>query len=98
MAISLSSNPTILRYLVGHKCLSAITCGTLNNVESAPQIVREGPLLTGSRLVADLNSCNKTCQLYIPTNFNFLDIDAAVIQLDYKEQLAYVYPIQNDGC
>ncbi len=93
-AISLSPNSTVLGSLVEHLCLSSIAHGALNDIDKSLPNRLEKDFFDGVPAVEVLISSENSCQLYIPTAFNFPDIDGAIVRLDQQERMAYVYPIQ----
>ena len=93
-AISRSPNSTVLGYLVEHMCLSAIARGALNDIVKSLPNRLEKAFFDGTPAVEVLVRSENLCHLYIPTAFDFPDIGGAIIRLDRKERMAYIYPIQ----
>jgi len=99
-AISLSPNPTVVGYLAEHMCLVAIQRGGLGGTALKDWDAKLGKRMESKQYflaVPELDHQVKTDQelrLYIPTTFNFPDIDGAIIRLDRRSKRAYVYLIQ----
>jgi len=99
-AISLSPNHTVLGYLVEQMCLTAIQHGALRGTalqeidEALGNRLEEKEFFDNVPPVAKLINGHDDLRLYIPTVFNFPDIDGAIVRLDRVEKKAYVYLIQ----
>jgi hypothetical protein len=95
-AISISPNPTVLGYLVEYVCLATIERDGLGiaDKELGHPLEKEyfDDIPRVDNLIASASS--STRRLYIPTTFNFPDIDAAIVRLDRGEKKAYVCLIQ----
>ena len=93
-AVSTSPNVTVLGFLVERICLDAIQRGALRTVDK--QLDHELKRYTFQDIppVDLLIASKSTCCLYVPLEFNFADIDAAVIWVDRVKLKAHVYPIQ----
>ncbi len=81
-AISLSPNVVVLGYLVEHMCFAAIQRGALRIVDQGLDAPLESACFGDIPPLASLIVTETNRQFYVPSNFNFPNIDAAVVQLD----------------
>lgn len=93
-AISVAPNVIVLGYLAEHMCLAAIQRGALQIVDQCLHDPLEKTSFDDVPPVASLIAGNKKRQLYVPSAFNFSDIDAAIVHLDRKALKAHVYLVQ----
>jgi len=93
-AVSNSPNVTVLGFLVERVCLDAIQRGALKVVDKRLGQSLKRYTFQGTPSVETLIADKQPHCLYVPSHFNFPNIDAAAIWLDHKEQKAHVYPIQ----
>jgi len=75
-------------------CLDAIQRGALRTVDERLKHELKRYTFQGIPPVDLLIASKSTCCLYVPLEFNFADIDAAVIWVDRDKLKAHVYPIQ----
>ena len=93
-AIAISPNPTVLGYLVEHLCLNRIENVGLKTVDTDLKTPLDKVLFDKKPDMEQLLDGRKTCQLYLPTIFNFPNIDALIVRVHKKRKEAYFYPIQ----
>ena len=95
-AIAISPNPTVLGYLVEHVCLNAIENVGLKTVDPNLKTPLDKVFFDQQPDMKQLLNGCKTCQLYLPTIFNFPNIDALIVRVNNKGKGkgAYFYPIQ----
>ncbi len=93
-AIAISRNPSVLGYLVEHVSLAALERSGLANVDQKLGHRMEKEYFDGFPDFSKLFNSTDATRLYLPTKFNFSDIDAAIVRLDRKTRQGFVYPIQ----
>ena len=93
-AISIAPNPTVLVYLVEFVCLSTIENVGLKIVDPHLDTSLDKEFFRKVPNMMLLLNGRKTRQLYVPSTFNFPNIDAVIVRVDNEAMAAYFYPIQ----
>jgi hypothetical protein len=88
-----SSNPVVQGFLAEHVCLSHIAANGLEVIDRRLRKMEHAVFHQQPNWQSFLSSTH-THRLYVPIDFNFRAVDGAILLLDRKRKLAYLFLIQ----